>query len=534
MLSNSNSGGTDATDACRSKSRVMRRTLIFSAVLAAVSGVTLYSQLSQKEATADTHDLDSGSGSARFVLDPTPVDRSDTHVFTSYAPVLSKVTPAVVTVASSSMVRVMRNRYSSPMEEFLRRFYGVPGPEGDNGPGTQQERDEAEQRKVPNGLGSGVIVSPDGYILTNNHVVTDARGESADEISVTLPDGREYIAELVGRDPQTDVALLHIEAADLPYLPMANSDNLLVGDIVFAVGNPMGLSQTVTMGIVSATGRSQLGILGQAGYEDFIQTDASINPGNSGGALVDANGRLVGINTAIYSRTGGNIGIGFAIPVTLAQSIITNLIESGTVQRGYLGVQIRDMDAALAESFGIEDGKRGALIEGVQDDSPAAKAGLERGDVILSVNGKPIQNTGELRVIIAQIKPGTKVKLNVLRKQKERDVMIELANFDEATGADADAGGSVLKGITLSPLTDDLRESHSFDEDAQGLVITRVEGDSPFATALVEGMLVIEINDEAVTTIAEAREAIRPGSVNRLWVSFRGREGYLGIRVPAE
>ncbi len=537
MIPKRDDSGTRDAEACRSRRRVMRRTLIVTLTLAAIGGLSLYSQRNQQEAAAptasekaETQVLDTDSGEARFVLDPAPVDRGNTHQFTSYAPVLSKVTPAVVTVASSSMIRVMRNRYSSPMEDFLRRFYGIPSPEEEP---SDRGAPEPEQRRVPNGLGSGVIVSPDGYILTNNHVITDSRGEPADEVSVTLPDGREFTADLVGRDPQTDVALLHIEANDLPFLPMANSDNLMVGDIVFAVGNPMGLSQTVTMGIVSATGRSRLGILGERGYENFIQTDASINPGNSGGALVDAEGRLVGINTAIFSRTGGNIGIGFAIPSTLAQGIITNLIESGTVQRGYLGVNISDLDPTLAESFGLK-GAHGALVEGVQDDSPAAKAGLKRGDVVTSLNGRPIANVNELRVSIAQMKPGSEVKLGIVREEEEKEIDIVLGSLDEVGGVSGAAADNILPGVSLAPLNDELREQYNIEGQENGIVVTRVAGDSPLAEALSEGMLIMEINDRAVQSISDAREAVRPGAVNRLWVSFRGRQGYIGIRIPRE
>ena len=234
----------------------------------------------------------------------------------------------MVSVYASRIVRVMRERQVDPLEEMLRRFYGVPVPRDrqDNG----EREGNGQERKLPYGMGSGVIISSDGYILTNRHVVTDERGDDVDEIRVSLSEEKELLAEIVGSDKRTDIAVLKVDAEDLPFINMANSDNLRVGDILFAIGNPLRVGTTVTQGIVSATGRTELGILGMGsqGYENFIQTDASINPGNSGGALVDAEGRLVGINTAIYSRTGGNIGIGFAIPTNLARSVLVKLLET--------------------------------------------------------------------------------------------------------------------------------------------------------------------------------------------------------------
>lgn len=499
----------------------MRKILVIAVLAATLGGYTLQSQLAQKNGQ-EVESIQTNGATARFVVDTTPLDRSQEGLVTSYAPIIEKATPAVVTVASSSMVRILRDRYSNPMEEFLRRFYGIPGPNG-GAPAPQGE----SERLVPNGLGSGVIVSADGYILTNNHVVTDSKGNPADEITVALTDGREFTAELVGRDPKTDVALLRIEANNLPVLAMADSDQLRVGDVVFAIGNPMGLSQTVTMGIVSATGRSRLGILGSEGYENFIQTDASINPGNSGGALIDAAGRLVGINTAIFSRSGGNVGIGFAVPITLARSIIESLIETGTVRRGFLGVSISDLDADMAAAFNLED-TRGVLVESVQPDSPAAEGGVERGDVIISIDGKRVSDVNELRLRVAQTLPGTVVQLEVIRNGEPQKLSVTLGDME---GSVSDDGGAmkILEGVTLQTLNDQLRQALGVDE-SQGVVITAIEPNSPYARTLAEGMVILELNDAPVTSVAEFRELLRP-AVNKLWVSYRGNRGYIALRV---
>src|SRR5208282_3939411 len=294
------------------------------------------------------------------------------------------VTPGVVKV----VVTTKSSTVSAPQwfgfnDPFWRRFFGDQfGRQMPNG-----------QFNTPrqHGLGSGVIVTKDGYILTNNHVV-----EHADEVKVTLQDGREFTAKVVGRDPKSDVAVIKIDAKDLPALPMADSDKVQVGDIVLAVGNPFGVGQTVTTGIVSATGRGNLGI---EDYEDFIQTDAAINPGNSGGALVDVEGRLIGINTAIYSRSGGNMGIGFAIPSDLARNVMDSLIQYGHVTRGYLGVMIQDVTPALAKEFKLKD-TTGALIGDVVPKGPADKAGLKEGDVVLDYDGKKVTDSRHLKLTV--------------------------------------------------------------------------------------------------------------------------------------
>jgi serine protease Do/serine protease DegQ len=463
-----------------------------------------------------------------FTVDSTPLDRTNSHQFSSYAPMLAKVTPSIVTVSTSSMVRIMHSRGNDPMEELLRRYYGI-APENNSGSSNEGDSQIDALRKVPNGMGSGVIVTHDGYILTNNHVVCDSSGEAADEITVTLPDGREFKAKLVGRDPQTDVAVIKIDAKNLPIVPFGESDDVQVGDLVFAAGNPMGLSQSVSMGIVSAVGRSRLGILGERGYEDFIQTDAPINPGNSGGALVDAEGRLIGINTAILSRTGGSIGIGFAIPSSVARSVAINLMSGGKMERGYLGVTVRNLDATLAESFGIQSG-RGSLIEGVTPGSPADKAGLKRGDVIVKVDGRNVLSDGDLRVHVAQKRPGTKVAMTYIRDGKSRDIEITLGNL--SPDMMAGPGAMLVPGVVVQPVTEDLARKFGIEKPG-GVVVTSVSDESPFGDFMLPGMQILEINDEEVDDPRQAKSLIKPGTVNRLWVVYKGKTGYIGIRVPA-
>ncbi|MBC8009014.1 MAG: Do family serine endopeptidase, partial [Burkholderiales bacterium] len=365
-------------------------------------------------------------------LDPAPLAATAPNArATSYADVLEPVQTAVVSVYSS---KTIRQRAQVP--DIFRQFYG------DGAFPDQEQRQE--------GLGSGVIVSKNGYILTNNHVVAEA-----DELKVSLNDGREFEAKLIGADPKTDVAVIKIEADGLPVATLADSDLLRVGDLVFAVGNPLGVGQTVTMGIVSATGRNNLGILAdQGGYENFIQTDAAINQGNSGGALVDAQGRLIGINTAILSGSnrGGNIGIGFAIPVNQASAILTSLVETGTVQRGYLGVNIDALKPDVAEALGLKKDQRGVIITNLPKDSPAAQAGLARSDVIVSIGGRAVTSPQELRNAVAAKAPGSEIEVRVLREGKERDFKVKLGSL-----AGAVSSAELLPGVTAEPLDDEAR-----------------------------------------------------------------------------
>src|SRR5260221_7002220 len=321
-----------------------------------------------------------------------PVTReSDGRFTTSFAPVVKKVAQSVVKVNIVTKSKEMTAPQMGPGEDFMHRFFGNQFGQGQQGRTFRTPKEH--------GVGSGVIVSKDGYILTNNHVVDDA-----DTIQVELNDGRHFTAKVIGRDPKTDVAVVKIDAKDLPYITIADSDKIEVGDLCLAIGNPFGIGQTVTMGIISATGRAN--VESADGYEDFIQTDAAINPGNSGGALVDAEGRLIGINTAILSRSGGNQGIGFAVPINMARTVMESLITSGKVVRGYLGVGIQNVTPELADKFDLH-GAHGALVGDMMPKGPAEKAGLKRGDVILNFNNKPVADSTHLRLQVAGAAPGT-------------------------------------------------------------------------------------------------------------------------------
>ncbi|PYJ03446.1 MAG: peptidase S1, partial [Verrucomicrobia bacterium] len=340
----------------------------------------------------------------------------------------------------------------------------------------------------------------DGYVLTNNHVV-----DEADEVKVVLQDGREFNGKVVGKDSKTDIAVLKIDAKDLPSIEMADSDQIEVGDIVLAIGNPFGIGQTVTMGMVSATGRATLGL----DYEDFIQTDAAINPGNSGGALVDTEGRLIGINTAILSRSGGNQGIGFAIPTNLAREVMESLVKEGKVTRGYLGVMIQDLTPALAKEFGLKD-HQGALVGDVLPKSPAEKAGLKTGDVVVEFNSKPVRDSRQLKLQVARIKPGQRVPLKVLRSGSSKTLEVavsELPGTEKLARAESKSGGDTeaLKGVAVADLDAKTRRQLDLPSNVQGALVTDVEEDSVAREAgLKPGDVILEINRQPVKNAEDA------------------------------
>lgn len=427
-------------------------------------------------------------------VDSTPVSDGKSPVVASYADIIEPVQKAVVSVYSK---KIVRERVA--VNPFIRQFFGnVP----------DQEREHKEE-----GLGSGVIISSDGYIITNNHVV-----EGADELKVLLSNDRELIAKVIGADPKTDIAVIKVDAKDLPTIPLADSDKLRVGDVVFAVGNPLGVGQTVTMGIVSAKGR-KVGILDEVGgYESFIQTDAAINMGNSGGALVDAKGRLTGINSAIISPSRGNIGIGFAVPVNLAASVMRSLIETGSVARGYLGVTTQVMTGEDAETLGLSPDAKGVTIADITPDSPAEKAGVKRGDVVVSINGTPVATAEDLRNIIAQLPPGTKVSLKLTRNGKDVALDVTLGKLDETPD-------ELLSGVKAAPLTDELRSQLRIPSRIDGLVITDVDDNSPYAERLIPKLVITQIDQTNITDLASARRALTPGG-HRIFVYYRG-----GIRM---
>ena len=407
---------------------------------------------------------------------------------------VKRVSPGVVKVFTTT--RIHNTAYSGPpgMDDFLRRFFGEDAPPMGRMPNRAQRAPRQE------GIGSGVIVTKEGYILTNNHVV-----DGAEEVKVAMQDGREFTAKVVGRDPKTDIAVIKIDAKDLPAVPLGDSDRLEIGDVVLAVGNPFGIGQTVTSGIVSATGRANMGL----DYEDFIQTDAAINPGNSGGALVDVDGRLVGINTAILSRSGGNQGIGFAIPVNLARDVMESLVKDGHVTRGYLGVMIQDVTPALAKEFDLKD-DQGALVSEVTPKSPAEKAGLKSGDVIVEFNGKKVTDSRHLKLEVARAKPGESVPVKLIRdgatKRLELTVK-ELPGTEHLAKADSrpskDEG--TLNGVSVADPDRATRQQFDLPDTIKGVVVTDVNPDSAAAEAgLRPGDVIQEINRHAVKSADEA------------------------------
>jgi serine protease Do len=412
------------------------------------------------------------------------------HERTSYAPMIKRVSPSVVNIYTAKTVR--QSPMVSPLfdDPFFRQFFGSPF---ENVP-----RDRREQA-----LGSGVIISEDGYLLTNNHVV-----ENADEIKVALADDKTvYDAKVIGTDPQTDIAVIKIDGKKLPAIAIGDSDTLEVGDAVLAVGNPFGVGQTVTLGIVSAKGRAGMGIVD---YEDFIQTDAPINPGNSGGALVDVEGRLVGINTAIFSRSGGNNGIGFAVPINLARFVMERLVTDGKVTRGYLGVMIQPVTQDLAKAFNLKDAS-GALVGQVTEGSPAQKAGLKEGDVVTQFNGKKVTDSRHLRLMVAQTPPDTEVKLEVIRDGKTRNLTVKLGELPKeglaraGGGLQKGAGGDVLDGVTVDDLDARTRRQFNIPSGVEGAVVVNVDQNSPSAAAgLRPGDVIVEINRRPVTSADEA------------------------------
>jgi serine protease Do len=398
--------------------------------------------------------------------------------------IIERVIPAVVNIKSK---RVVRNSLSSDplFRDFFRRFF----------------RDMPRER-VQRNLGSGVIVSSDGYILTSNHLV-----EKAEEIEVILPDRREFDAEIIGTDNQSDVAVIKIEGDDLPVLPTGDSDRLRLGETVIAIGYPFGVGQTVTRGIVSALGKT----LELVNYEDFIQTDAAINPGNSGGALINIDGELIGINTAIVSRSGGSQGIGFAIPINLATSIMESIIDHGYVVRGYLGVMLQDVTQGMARVFGME-GNRGALISEVMDDTPADRAGIRSGDVIVSFNGKRVDDTNDLKSMVAGVTPGRKAEVELIRDGEKKTVEVEIGEMPDRgreLREDSDEGSSLFVGVGLRNLNDYLRNRLNIPDEVRGVVVTELSRSSAAAEAgIKEGDVIVEVNREKVENVDDMREIV--------------------------
>ena len=478
---------------------------------------------------------------AEVKVDPSPVS-GRVGVLTSFAPVVEKVGPSVVTISTSHNVRNGQRGApgsGNPLfnDPLFRRYFGLPDddsnsrPKDDENPQPKRRGGKDGTHSESLGLGSGVIVSAEGHILTNNHVI-----EGADDILVTLSgDKHEYKATKIGTDKGTDLAVLKIDAKGLSPITFADSDKVRVGDLAIAIGNPFGLTQTVSMGIISSLGRNDLGI---TAYENFIQTDASINPGNSGGALVDIDGRLVGINQSIYSRTGGNQGIGFAVPSNMAHSIMDSLLKNGRVIRGFLGVRLQELDETLKGKFKLGSGE-GSLVAGVEPKSPADKAGLEAGDVIVDVNGKKVENTQQLRMTVSNLAPGAKINVKFLRNGNEKTVQVELAELDAKKNLAQNTQPEenvpdVLDGVTVSDLDDAARKQFGIPDDVKGVVITAMEPDSPSALAgLKIGDVVHEIEHQAVGSAKQAvemSEKLKKEKQVLLRVSTKGNSRFVVVK----
>ena len=459
--------------------------VILGGVLLAVASTATYTY-------AEAAKSDSKGPALKVPLDESQISREGLPRG-SYAGIIQKVAPGVVKIVTTTRQKNVSFRDFPGFEDpFWRRFFGGPSgrafPPQELGP------------QVEHGVGSGVIVTQDGYILTNNHVV-----DGASEVEVTLADGREFSAKVVGRDPKSDIAVVKIDAKDLPTVPMADSSNVQVGDVVLAIGNPFGVGQTVTEGIVSAKNRGNVGI---EDYEDFIQTDAAINPGNSGGALVDIDGRLIGINTAILSRSGGSQGVGFAVPTDLARSVMESLVQYGHVTRGYLGVMIQNVTPALAQEFKLKD-SRGALIGEVVPQGPAEKAGFKPGDVVMSFDGKKVTESRQLQLQVAQTKPGTTVPVEIMRNGDSKTLEVTVKqlpgdeNLAEAQNGETDTG--TLNGVAVSDLDQQTRDQFHLPRNVQGAVITQVDPASAAADAgLRPGVVIQEINHHPVKNANEA------------------------------
>lgn len=408
-----------------------------------------------------------------------------------FADVLKPVLPAVVSVTSSRVVKVPQNQFPFFNNPFFQQFFGGRQP-------PQQEREQ--------GLGSGVIVNADGYILTNNHVIAKAT-----DIKVILPDKRQLPGKVVGADPKTDIAVVKIAANGLPTVTLGDSSKLQVGDYAFAIGNPFGVGETATMGIISATGRNGLDI---EDYEDFIQTDASINPGNSGGALLNARGEVIGINTAILSgNSGGNQGIGFAIPINLAKYVMEQILSHGKVVRGYIGVGIQEVTPDLAKAFHVPP-EQGALVGSVEPNSPAAKAGLQRGDVITELNGQPVTGANDLRLKVGMMAPGTTAHLKILSNGETRDVDVVLGEAPSGKGAGGPSAGSEenspMKGVQVQELTGDIRQQLGLNSEVKGVVVSEVPDGSPASdVGLQRGDVIEQVNRHPVTSVSDYDRLIR-------------------------
>ena len=468
--------------------QIRRSTAVLTVLIAVLAGGLAYSWMTNR------HQI------PVFVANAHAASMERAGGITSFAPVVKKAMPAVVNISSSKVVKVNQGQQGMFNDPFFRQFFGGRMPQM---PQSQREHS----------LGSGVVVSPDGYILTNNHVV-----EGATDVKVLFSDHRQIPAKVIGTDEPTDIAVLKVDRKDLPVLPLGESQHAEVGDVVLAIGNPFGLHQTVTMGIISAKGRAGLGI---EKYEDFIQTDAAINPGNSGGALINSQGELIGINTAILSGSGGNQGVGFAIPVDLARTIMNQILKNGKVTRGFIGILPQEITNDMAQAFGLPAGQRGVAVAEVEPNSPASSAGLKVGDVITAINGHEVDDANEFRLNVAGMAPGTHINLKVLRDGKTVNVPLTLAENTEVTkGAPGESRGgpsggqaSALEGVQVQTLTPEMLQQMNAPTTLHGVIVTDVDENSQAAEAgLQQNDIITQVNRQNVTNAADFERLVKQGA----------------------
>ena len=438
------------------------------------------------------------------------IDATSHNVIVSYHNAIKESKNSVVNIATTKKSKQNEQLNELMQNPFFKEFFGNRMPEF-----KQQERKS-------HSLGSGVIISKDGYIVTNNHVV-----EGADEIVITLPnDEKEYKAKIIGEDPKTDLAVVKIDAKNLHVAKFGDSSNLLEGDLVFAIGNPFGVGETITQGIISALNKSNVG-LNQ--YENFIQTDASINPGNSGGALVDSRGALIGINSAILSRSGGNNGIGFAIPSNMVQKIATSLIEDGKVERGFMGVSISDLTNELKELY---ENKQGALILMIEKDSPAQKAGLQISDLIIEVDGVKIKNANELKNTIASISPEKNITITYERDKKIKTTKVKLSKMDSdiLISSDGKSTSSSIEGLTIVEINAKTRQQYQLSKETEGVLVLEVKEDSKAEKmGFKEGDIILQIEQMRISSLKDLNTALKEykNSKKRVLISRRNYRAIL-------
>jgi serine protease Do len=501
--------------------QLVRQTIGSAIAVAALSALLIWGGQS----------LSSSQASSPAASTPTPVALTmSTASSNGFTEVAKAVTPAVVNITTVTVEKVSDSRgvpdeWRERMEELFGGPGGPFGPRGFRGPHGHGE----PQEHRGGGQGSGVIVTPDGYILTNNHVIDGAR-----TVTITLPDKREFTGKIVGADPKTDLAVVKIDGQNLPTVSWGDATKLQVGEYVLAVGNPFGLNSTVTLGIVSALGRGHVGI---TQYEDFIQTDAAINPGNSGGALVNTKGELVGINTAIFSQTGGYQGVGFAVPTSMGKSIYENLVKNGKVVRGFLGVSIQDLNQNLAKSFGLTDAK-GALVSDVKDESPAGQAGFKQGDIITTYQGLPVEDAVALQRQVTKTAVGTNVTVRVIRDGREKDLTVTIGEQPDTTKiAMAETGETdyAFAGVAVQDLDRDTAKELGIKGKAQGVVVTAVEPDSGAEQAgVMRGDVIREINRQPVKSVKDFEKVssgLKKGEHVLILIDRRGNSLFLSAKV---